>query len=120
IGSALAPTAAPAADAQPAEARTRTMVIQRHPGDAPMLFAQARPHVLPMPGTATVPNAMPDPVTKPVLIRDDIRGPQLGVILAPDDKSGVGIIAVTPGSAAAKVGLRSGDRLIAVNGAPVS
>ena len=28
--------------------------------------------------------ALPDPVTKPTLIRDDLRGPQLGVILSPD------------------------------------
>jgi len=58
--------------------------------------------------------ALPDPVTKPTLIRDDRRGPQLGVILAPDAKAGVRIVAVTPDSAAAKAGLRSGDSLLGV------
>ena len=42
--------------------------------------------------------------------------PVLGVVLAPDDKAGVRIAAVTPDSAAAKAGLRSGDRLLAING----
>ncbi|MGO1071846.1 PDZ domain-containing protein [Lysobacter sp. CA199] len=120
IGSALAqPAAAPAVGAQPVQAHTRTLLIQRQHGAAPSLLAQARPHVLPMPGTSRGPGGLPDPVTKPVLIRDEIRGPQLGVILAPDDQRGVGIIAVTPGSAAAQVGLRSGDRLLSVDGKPV-
>ncbi|HVI25635.1 MAG TPA: PDZ domain-containing protein [Xanthomonadaceae bacterium] len=44
------------------------------------------------------------------------RKPVLGVVLAPDARAGVRIAAVTPESAAAKAGLRSGDRLVAVDG----
>lgn len=38
----------------------------------------------------------------------------IGVVLGPDDKAGVSIIAVTPGGPAAKAGLRSGDRLLSI------
>lgn len=44
------------------------------------------------------------------------REPVLGVVLAPDPKAGVRIAAVTPDSAAAKAGLRSGDTLTAIDG----
>lgn len=119
IGAALAQPAMAAADA-PIETRTRVLMIQHGPGAKPMLLAQARPHVLPFPGAAPTPGALPDPNSKPVLIRDDIRGPQLGVVLSPDDKAGAAIIAVTPGSAAAKAGLRSGDRLLAIGGKTIT
>jgi len=46
------------------------------------------------------------------------RRPILGVVLAPDS-SGVRIAGVTPDSAAAKAGLRGGDRLVAVDGATI-
>ncbi|HET8818151.1 MAG TPA: PDZ domain-containing protein [Xanthomonadaceae bacterium] len=42
--------------------------------------------------------------------------PVIGVVLAQDEKPGVAIAAVTPGSAAAQAGLRTGDRLLAVDG----
>ncbi|MGN6512666.1 MAG: PDZ domain-containing protein [Lysobacteraceae bacterium] len=42
--------------------------------------------------------------------------PVLGVLLAPDADAGVRIAGVTPGSAAEKAGLRSGDRLLAIDG----
>lgn len=42
--------------------------------------------------------------------------PMLGVLLAPDADAGVRIAGVTPGSAAEKAGLRSGDRLLAIDG----
>lgn len=42
--------------------------------------------------------------------------PVLGVVLAPDSSAGVRIAAVTPESAAAKAGLRSGDRITAIDG----
>ncbi|MBU8976670.1 MULTISPECIES: PDZ domain-containing protein [unclassified Lysobacter] len=44
------------------------------------------------------------------------RQPVLGVVLSPEPKAGVRIAAVTPDSAAAKAGLRSGDVLTAING----
>lgn len=43
------------------------------------------------------------------------RQPVLGVVLSPDPKAGVRIAAVTPDSAAAKAGLRSGDVLTAID-----
>ena len=45
-----------------------------------------------------------------------VQRPVLGVVLSPDPKSGVRIAAVTPDSAAAKAGLRSGDVLTAIEG----
>lgn len=42
--------------------------------------------------------------------------PALGVVLAPDPTSGARIAAVTPKGAAAAAGLRSGDRLLSVDG----
>lgn len=117
IGSALAhdnPKDAGAIDAAPptaAAAPTRVhryYFVSRDDAAAPRQVAQAYPR------HRTELGALPDPVTKPTLIRDDRRGPQLGVILAPDAKAGVRIVAVTPDSAAAKAGLRSGDSLLGV------
>jgi membrane-associated protease RseP (regulator of RpoE activity) len=45
-----------------------------------------------------------------------LRKPVLGVVLAADDQSGVRIAAVTPGSAAAEAGLKTGDRLTSIDG----
>lgn len=42
--------------------------------------------------------------------------PVLGVLLAPDEQAGVRITGVTPGGGAAEAGLRSGDRLVSVDG----
>lgn len=42
--------------------------------------------------------------------------PVIGVVLAQDSKPGVAIAAVTPGSAASQAGLRTGDRLLAIDG----
>jgi len=47
------------------------------------------------------------------------RRPIVGVVLAPDAQAGVKIAGVTPQSPAAKGGLKSGDRLISINGAPI-
>jgi hypothetical protein len=49
-----------------------------------------------------------------------LQRPVLGVILEPDDGAGVRIAAVTPQSGAAKAGLRSGDRITAIEGKPLS
>ncbi|QSX74949.1 PDZ domain-containing protein [Lysobacter arenosi] len=46
--------------------------------------------------------------------------PVIGVVLAPEAKVGVRIAAVTPDSAAAKAGLRSGDLLTTINGKPLA
>jgi hypothetical protein len=48
--------------------------------------------------------------------RQFVQRPVIGVVLAPDPKTGVRIAAVTPDSAAAKAGLRSGDVLTAIDG----
>jgi membrane-associated protease RseP (regulator of RpoE activity) len=45
-----------------------------------------------------------------------IRRPVLGVLLAPDDQTGVRIAGVTPDSAAAAAGLKSGDRVTSIGG----
>lgn len=45
--------------------------------------------------------------------------PVLGVLLAADEEAGVRITGVTPGSGAAKAGLKSGDRLVSVDGTDV-
>lgn len=47
------------------------------------------------------------------------RKPVIGVLLAPDQQTGVRIAGVTPESAAAKAGLRSGDRLLSIDGSPI-
>ena len=48
--------------------------------------------------------------------RHAVRKPVIGVLLAPDDASGVRIAGVTPDSAAAQGGLKSGDRLLSIDG----
>jgi hypothetical protein len=45
-----------------------------------------------------------------------MRKPVIGVVLAPDDSTGVRIAGVTPDSAASDAGLKSGDRIIAIDG----
>lgn len=51
--------------------------------------------------------------------KEVVERPVLGVLLAPDEKAGVRIAGVTPDGGAAKAGLRSGDRLVSVDGKPV-
>lgn len=118
IGSALAyaPAGTPsgAAAHTPASPDAPQVIVRRAHGERPLVIAQVRPQVVQQI------RGLPDPVTKPVLIRDEIRGPQLGVILAPDDKAGARIVAVTPDSAALKAGLRSGDRLLGVGGKTIA
>lgn len=46
--------------------------------------------------------------------------PVIGVLLAPEPQGGVRISGVTPGGAAATAGLRSGDRLLRVNGKAIA
>lgn len=48
-----------------------------------------------------------------------LRKPVIGVLLTPDDEAGVRISGVTPDSAAARAGLRSGDRLLSVAGSRI-
>lgn len=45
-----------------------------------------------------------------------LRKPVIGVVLAPDDANGVRIAGVTPDSAAAAGGLKSGDRITSIDG----
>ncbi|MCL6713776.1 PDZ domain-containing protein [Pseudomonas sp. R2.Fl] len=48
------------------------------------------------------------------------RRPMLGVLLAPDSRTGVRVTGVTPDSGAARVGLRSGDQLLKINGKAIA
>ncbi len=48
------------------------------------------------------------------------RRPMLGVLLAPEDAGGVRISGVTPNGAAAKAGLKSGDRITHIDGVAIS
>jgi membrane-associated protease RseP (regulator of RpoE activity) len=48
-----------------------------------------------------------------------LRKPVIGVLLAPDDAAGVRIAGVTPDSAAAAGGLKSGDRITSIDGKPL-
>lgn len=49
-----------------------------------------------------------------------LRKPVIGVVLAPDDAAGVRIAGVTPGSAADDAGVRSGDRIVAIDGKAIA
>lgn len=103
LASAQAQDAAPAPDAHEVE---RVVRIERRAGDAaedPALDAACQ---------AAGAHCQ--------IIRKRIEGrPMLGVILQPDDASGVRIAGVTPGGPAAAAGLRSGDVLVSVNGSPL-
>lgn len=55
-----------------------------------------------------------------VIERRVARKPVLGVVLAPDAQRGVLVGGVTPGSGAQQAGLRSGDRIVALDGKAVS
>lgn len=57
---------------------------------------------------------------KRVMERRLERRPVLGVVLSPDDTRGVRLAAVTPGSAAADAGLRTGDRVVSLDGQAVA
>lgn len=48
------------------------------------------------------------------------RRPVLGVVLSADAAGGVRLAGVTPGSAAADAGLRTGDRIVSINGEAVT
>jgi membrane-associated protease RseP (regulator of RpoE activity) len=48
------------------------------------------------------------------------RKPVLGVLLAPDPQAGVRIAGVTPDGAAADAGLKSGDRLVSLDGVAIA
>ncbi|TWT21144.1 PDZ domain-containing protein [Luteimonas marina] len=52
-------------------------------------------------------------------IEQALDRPLLGVLLSPDAQAGVRITGVTPDGAAAKAGLRSGDRLLSVDGVQI-
>ncbi len=52
--------------------------------------------------------------------RQALRKPVIGVVLAPDDSGGVRIAGVTPDSAAASAGIKSGDRLVSIDGKPIN
>ena len=52
--------------------------------------------------------------------KQTMRKPVLGVLLAPDPQAGVRIAGVTPASGAAQAGLKSGDRLMSLDGIAVA
>lgn len=99
----------------------------RFPG--PLALAAGLLFALPCGATVVAPAPAPPPVPAIVAAMPAVpappapaapgqaaRRPVLGVVLAPDDTAGVRIAGVTPGSAAQSAGLRSGDRLLAVDG----
>jgi membrane-associated protease RseP (regulator of RpoE activity) len=47
------------------------------------------------------------------------RKPVIGVVLTPDDTAGVRVGGVTPDSAAAKAGLKTGDRIVSIDGSEI-
>lgn len=68
------------------------------------------------------PTGAPDASGAPVrkVEKRIVRRPVIGVVLAPDAQAGVQIAGVTPEGTAAKAGLKSGDRLLSVDGKPVT
>lgn len=60
------------------------------------------------------------PGMRRIAIRSLSDRPVLGVVLSGDDAGGARIAAVTPDSAAAKAGLRTGDRIVAIDGRALS
>lgn len=60
------------------------------------------------------------PGMRRIAIRSLGDRPVLGVVLSGDDAAGARIAAVTPDSAAAKAGLRTGDRIVAIDGTPLA
>lgn len=65
------------------------------------------------------PPVMPVPQDPRTPIRQTIRKPVIGVLLAPDPEAGVQVIGVTPDGGAASAGLQSGDRIVSIDGKPV-
>ena len=61
----------------------------------------------------------PSPALKAIEQRNAARG-ALGILMSDNTRGGVLITRVLPGSPAARVGLRSGDRIMAVGGKEVS
>jgi hypothetical protein len=53
------------------------------------------------------------------LAESRVGRPVIGLVLQPDERDGARLVAVTPDSPAARAGLRSGDRLLAVDGTPI-
>ncbi|MFC3550931.1 PDZ domain-containing protein [Lysobacter cavernae] len=60
------------------------------------------------------------PTPAVVIERRAVRKPVLGVVLSPDAQRGVHIAAVTPNSGAANAGLRSGDRIVSIEGKAIA
>lgn len=52
--------------------------------------------------------------------RHVLRKPVIGVVLAADDNAGVHVAAITPDSAAADAGLKSGDRIVSIDGKQIN
>jgi membrane-associated protease RseP (regulator of RpoE activity) len=65
------------------------------------------------------PPAMPRAVDPRTPMRQPIRRPVIGVLLAPDAEAGVQVVGVTPDGGAASAGLRSGDRIVGIDGKQV-
>lgn len=108
-GMALAQTPAPAAAARPAESAKAEQELAA--ARAELKRAAARVAELSRAAGHPTPYAMAD--------KRVMRKPVIGVLLAPDAQTGVRIAGVTPDSAAAKGGLKSGDRLISINGSQI-
>lgn len=77
-----------------------------------------RPMPAPVPRTVGLPrSSVGEMMQRRLRDRPEAAGkPVIGVVLAPDAKAGVRIAAVTPSGAAAAAGLRTGDRLLSIDG----
>lgn len=103
---------------EPGQAATRTEPASALPSElrsAMRELEQAQQRVAEVAARLHVPAPNVGPNDK-IVMRKVIRKPVLGVVLSPDPGGGVRIAAVTPGSAAAKAGLRAADRIVAVDG----
>jgi membrane-associated protease RseP (regulator of RpoE activity) len=69
--------------------------------------------------TAPLPRHAAEGMARGMAVRKAKLRPVLGVLLAPDERAGVQITGITPGSGAAKAGLKSGDRIVSVDGKQV-
>jgi membrane-associated protease RseP (regulator of RpoE activity) len=106
VGFALAGVAAAQSDA-PTPAQQKELDAARADLD------RAAKHFAELSGKYHAPNMAPMAMA---FERQVQRKPVLGVLLAPDPQAGVRIAGVTPDSAAADAGLKSGDKLISVDG----
>jgi membrane-associated protease RseP (regulator of RpoE activity) len=110
VGLALAGVAAAQSDA-PTPAQQKELDVARADLD------RAAKHFADLAREYNAPGAAPMVMTYE---KQMVRKPVLGVLLAPDPQAGVRIAGVTPDGAAASAGLKSGDRLVSIDGVAIA